>query len=66
MIDGYPKFECSPGNLITDDEKSEYEKIEGVQEEISLEDQVEITDPLEDKYAIQEMVKDECHKEDPP
>ena len=37
MIDGYLKFEWSPGNPITDDDKSEHEHSEGVQEEIYLE-----------------------------
>ena len=38
MINGYQNFEWSPGNPITyvykneDDDKSEYEHIEGVQE----------------------------------
>ena len=38
MIDGYPKFEFSPGNPITDgyknerDDKSEYENSKRVQE----------------------------------
>ena len=59
MIDSYPKLEWIPGNPITDgykneyDDKSEYERSKGVQEEIPLEDEVEIHEPLEDEYAIQ-------------
>ena len=71
MIDGYPNFEWSPGNTISDgytnegDDKSEYEHKEGGQEEILLEDEVDIHEPLEDEDAIQEMDEDEYHKEDP-
>ena len=46
IIDGYPNYEWIPGNKITygykneDDDESKYEHSEGVQEEISLEDEV--------------------------
>ena len=53
MIDGYPNFEWSPGNIITDDDTSEYEHSMGVQEETSMEYEVEIPATLEDKYLIQ-------------
>ena len=52
MINGYPNFEWIPVNPITDDyknkydDKSEYEHSEGVQEKISLEDELEIHEPL--------------------
>ena len=65
MIDGYPNFEWNPGNPITDgyknedDDKYEYEQRKGVQQEISLEDEVEIHEPLKYKYAIQEIGGDE-------
>ena len=65
MIDGYPKFECIHGNPITDDDKSEYEHSERFQEKRSLEYKVDIPDPLEEKYATQEMVKYKYHEEDP-
>ena len=41
MIDGYPNFDWSPGNPITDgyknedDDKSEYKHSHGVKEELS-------------------------------
>ena len=56
---GYPNFEWSPGNLIIDgykredDDKPEYEHSDGVQEEIPLEDEVYIHEPLEDEYVMQ-------------
>ena len=48
-----------------DDDKYEYENSKGVQEELSLEDKVEIHEPLEDEDVIKEMVEDKYHKEDP-
>ena len=58
MIVGHPNFEWIPGNQITDDDEYEYKHSERVQEEISLEEKVDISEPLEDEYAIQEMGKD--------
>ena len=64
MIDGYPNFEWGPGNPIKYDDKSEYEYSKWVKEKIPLEVEVDIPEPLEDRYAIQEMGKDEYQKED--
>ena len=64
MIDGYPNFEWGPGNPIKYDDKSEYEYSKWVKEKIALEVEVEIPETLEDRYAIQEMGKDEYQKED--
>ena len=65
MVDGYPNFEWSPVNPITGDDNSEYEHSEGFQEEIFLEYEVDIPDLMEDEDAIQKIVKDEYHEEDP-
>ena len=70
MIDGYPNFECCPGNPITDsyknedDDRSEYEYSERVQEEISLEDEVYIYEPPEEEYSKQEMGEEKYYEED--
>ena len=61
MIGGYPHFQWIPGNTITDgyknedDDKYEYEHNKGFQEEISLYNEVEIHQTLEDEDTIQEM-----------
>ena len=61
MIYDYPNFKWIHRNIITDsyknedDDKYEYEQRKGVQQEISLEDEVEIHEPLKYKYAIQEI-----------
>ena len=47
-----------------DDDKYEYENSKGIQEKLSLEDKVEIHEPLEDEDVIKEIVEDEYHKED--
>ena len=71
MIDGYPNFEWSPGNPITDgyknedDDKYEYEHIKGTKEEISLQDELDTHDPLDEKYEIQEMGEYKYHREEP-
>ena len=71
MIDGYPNFEWSPGNPITDgyknedDDKYEYEHIEGTKEKISLQDELDTHDSLDEKYEIQEMGEYEYHMEEP-
>ena len=77
MIYIYPNFQCIPVNPITDrydneyiisettDNGSEYKHSKGVKENIFLEDEVNIHDPLEDKYLIQEMVEDDYHQYDP-
>ena len=63
IIDGYPNFEWSPGNIITDDyknkddDKSEYKHRKGSQEDISLKDELNINETLEEEYEIQEMGK---------
>ena len=67
MIGGYPHFQWIPRNTITDGYKNEdddeyeyeYEHSEGLQKYISLEDEVEIHEPLKYKYAIQEIGGDE-------
>ena len=71
MIDDYPNFEWNPGSPITDDykneddDKYEYEHIDGVQEGIYLEEKVEIHETLEDEYAIKETDKEKYPREDP-
>ena len=47
IIDGYPNFQWIPVNPITDDDKSEYEQNKWVQEEISLEDELDIPEQIQ-------------------
>ena len=56
IIDGYPNVQFIPVNPITDGYKNEdddeyeyeYEHSEGLQKDISLEDEVEIHEPIQD------------------